>query len=98
MLNSFLPLLMDKIVINRVGHHKHLGITLTCNLNWDSHIDNVVIQANVNMSVLSEVKLLDRVTLDILYKKNIRSRIDNCLQVYGAAFTIHQLERLGKIQ
>ena len=97
MLNNSLPVIMDQVVINRVGHHKHLGLTLTCNLSWDLHINKVVIQANIKMSVLYGVKLLDRVTLDLLYKMNIRSRIDYCLQVYGPDLKIHQLERLDKI-
>ena len=93
MINNSLPVLMDQVVINRVGQHKHLGITLTCNLTWDSHVANVVKQANV----LCGVKPLDRRTLDLLYKINIRSRIDYCLQVYGPALKIQQTERLEKI-
>ena len=69
-------MLMDQVVFNRVGHHKQLGLTLTYNLNWDLHINNVVIQANIKMSVLYGVKLLDRVTLDLLDKMIIKSRID----------------------
>ena len=98
MINNSLPVLMDQVVINRVGQHKHPGITLTCNLTWDSQVANVVKQANIKISVLYGVKLLDRRTLDLLYKMNIRSRIDYCLQVYGPALKIQQIERLEKIQ
>ena len=70
-LNNSLVVLMDQVVSNRVGYHKHLVITLTCNLSWDSHATNVVKQANFKMSLLYAV-------LDLLYKMNIRSRMDYC--------------------
>ena len=76
MINNSPPVLMDQVVINRVGQHKHLGITFVCNLSWDPHVANVVKQASIKMSVLYGVKLLDRRTLDLLYKMNIKSRLD----------------------
>lgn len=97
-LNNSLPILFDQSIISRVGNHKHLGVNLTCNLNWDLHINNIVKQANIKLSVIHGVSLLDRHTLDLLYKMNIRSRIDYCLQVYGPSLIIQQLERLEKIQ
>ena len=59
--------------MNRVGQHKHLGFTLTCNITWDSQGANVVKQANFKMSLLYGDKLLDKRNPDLLYKNNIRS-------------------------
>ena len=51
-LNNSLPILFDQAIISRVGNHKHLGVNLTCNLNWDLHINNIVKQANIKLSVI----------------------------------------------
>ena len=71
-------------------------IQITCNLNLDLHISNVVKQENIKMSVFYGVSLLESKILDLLYKMHIRSRIDYCLQVYGPSLKIQQIERLTK--
>ena len=50
------------------------------------------------MSVICSVSFLDRHTLDLICKMNIRSRIDKCLQVYRPSLKIQQIERIEKIQ
>ena len=39
------PLNMDNIVLNNVETHKHLGIVLSHNLSWTSHVDEICLKA-----------------------------------------------------
>ena len=62
--------------------HKHLGLYLTSNLDWSEQVHQVCLKANRKLSVLRSVKLLNRKTLDLLYKITVRSVIDYALPVY----------------
>ena len=50
------------------------------------------------MSVLRSVKLLQRNTLDLLFKLTIRSIIDYGLVVFGTTLKLNDLKRLEQIQ
>jgi hypothetical protein len=98
LLNNSLPVTLDDTVIDRVGRHKHLGVTLTPTLEWDTHLKNVIRQANLKMSILYKVKELSRATLALMYKMHVRSCIEYCLQVYGNGLTKTQIAKLERIQ
>ena len=38
-------------VLDRVGSHKHLGVTLEPDLSWDTHLKKVINHANLKMSI-----------------------------------------------
>lgn len=96
--NNSLPVILDNTIIDRVGRHKHLGVTLTPTLEWDTHLKNVLRQANLKMSTLYKVKELSRSTLASLYKMHVRSCIEYCLQVYGNGLNKTQIAKLERIQ
>jgi hypothetical protein len=80
------PLLMDGSIINDVNEHKHLGITLQSDLNWQAHINSICKKANKRIDILSCLKYrLDRRSLETIYISYIRPILeygsniwDNC--------------------
>ena len=97
-LNNSPPLVLGGTFIERVTNHKHLGLVLTSNLDWTKQIDAVSLKANRKLSVLRSVKLLNRQTLDLLYKLTVRSVIDYSLPVYYSSLKLTDLARLDNIQ
>ena len=69
--------------IERVNTHRQLGVYLTSNLDWSFQINDICLKANRKLSVLRNVKMLKRKTLDLLYKIIVRSVIDYALPLYG---------------
>ena len=90
--------LFGETFIERVNSHKHLGLVLTSNLDWTQQINEVALKANRKLSVLRSVKLLNRQTLDLLYKLTVRSVIDYALPVYYNSLKLTDLARLDNIQ
>ena len=97
-LNNSPPLEFNNIFIDRVTKHKHLGVYLTPDLSWSFQIQETCLKANRKLSVLRSVKLLDRKTLDLLYKVTVRSLIDYALPIYGNNLRQIEINRLEQIQ
>ena len=97
-LNNSPPVIFNNTVIDRVNTHKHLGLYLTSNLDWNIQIKEVSIKANRKLSVLRSVKLLSRQTLDLLYKLTVRSVIDYALPVYYKTLRQTEMSRLESLQ
>ena len=80
------PILMNGTRVNEVQSHKHLGVTISNNLTWNDHIEEMVITAGKSLDILNALKYkLDRVTLERLYFAFVRSKLeyasivwDNC--------------------
>ena len=97
-LNNSPPLCFDENFIDRVNRHKHLGVNLSSTLDWSVQLNEVCLKANRKLSVLRSVKILNRQTLDLLYKITVRSVIDYGLPVYFESLTQTQKMRLEQIQ
>ena len=82
-LNNSPPLLLNNEVIDRVNTHKHLGVYLKSNLDWSKQIHEICLRANAKLSVLRNIRFLNRKTLDLLYKVIVRSIIDYGLPMYA---------------
>ena len=82
------PLYFDGTQIKEVPSHKHLGIILTDDLNWNEHITQITNSAGKCVDVLNALKYkLDCKTLEKLYLSFVRSKLeygniiwDNCTQ------------------
>ena len=92
------PLKYNNTDIERVTTHKHLGIYLTHNLDWKEQLKRVCLKANQKLGVLRHIRLLQRHTLDILYKLIVRSVIDYGLPIYFNSLNLSDKERLEHIQ
>ena len=97
-LNNSPPLLFDNLIIDRVNTHKHLGVYLNSMLDWSAQINDVCLKANRKLSVLRNVKMLNRKTLDLLYKVCVRSVIDYALPIYANTLNVTELARLERVQ
>ena len=97
-LNNSPPLVFNGNFIERVNSHKHLGVYLSSTLDWSVQLNEVCLRANRKLSVLRSVKILNRQTLDLLYKITVRSVIDYALPVYFNILTQKQKMRLEQIQ
>ena len=97
-LNNSPPLIFNETVVERVNTHRHLGLYLTSNLDWNVQVHEVCLKANRKLSVLRSVKLLSRQTLDLLYKLTVRSVIDYALPVYHKQLKQTEMARLENLQ
>ena len=79
LLNNSPPVMLNHSLIDRVGMHKHLGLTLKPDLCWDTHLSNIRKQVNLKLSILYRVKDLERKIIDLMYKSMVRSHIDYVL-------------------
>ena len=92
------PLQLDNVNVKRVNSHRHLGLQLTYNLDWKEQVNIMCLKANRKLSVLRQVRNLQRSTLDLLYKTTIRSVIDYGLYVYYHSLNQADKNKIDKIQ
>ena len=79
-------LLIDNNVITEVTNHKHLGLNISNNCRWNSHIDYIKDKAWKRINVMRKLKrLLNRKSLEVIYISFIRPILeygdiiwDNC--------------------
>ncbi len=98
LLNNSPPIMLDGTNIERVSIHKHLGVILTSNLDWDPQLKKIIKNVNCKLSIIWKIKQLSRRTLDVMYKLHIRSTIDYCIQVFGPCLTNPQILLLDSLQ
>jgi hypothetical protein len=47
---------MDNVIIKEVETHKHLGLTISEDGNWNEHVKNIMIKVSSRLSVFRRVK------------------------------------------
>ena len=68
---------LNEIAIKEIESHKHLGITLSTDLSWNKHINDLAVSANRILDVLNAFKYkLDRKSLERLYFTYVRSKLE----------------------
>lgn len=80
------PIFMDQTNIKQVKTHKHLGITLSEDLRWNSHISVILQKAWKRIAIMRSLKfILNRASLEKMYISFIRPILeyadvtwDNC--------------------
>ena len=97
-LNNSPPLIFNNINIKRVNIHKHLGLYLSSSLDWSFQVNEMCLKANKKLSVLRNIKYLNRQTLDILYKLTVRSVLDYGLPVFYNSLKQTEKVRLDNLQ
>ena len=76
-------LVMDNTVLKIVDTHKYLGVLLSSNNKWTSHIDSIINSASKQVSVLRKIKYkFSRSTLNKLYCAYIRPLLEYASEVW----------------
>ena len=78
--------IFDDVVLPETKTHKHLGLTLSSNLSWSSHIDSILNSVAPTADVLKKLKYqVDKESLEKIYFSFIRPKLgygnyiwDNC--------------------
>ena len=64
---------MNNVIIKEVELHKHLGVTISEDGSWNSHINDILVKASSRLSMLRKVKFkLKRMHLQSIYFSFIR--------------------------
>ena len=68
--------------LNRVKSTKYLGLTITSDLNWNKHINNITAEANQSLGFMKRnVKTISRDIKTKVYKALVRPRLEYCSTV-----------------
>lgn len=96
--NQHPPLSLHNTVIKEVSSHKHLGVTLSNNLWWHSHVNDVFNRAMKRLDILSAFKFkLDRKALEHYYISFVRPVIEYADVVWAGAHDC-DLAKLDRVQ
>ena len=92
------PLMMNNVILEEVKEYKHLGVTITSDLTWNKHIENMATSAGKCLDVLNALKYrLDRASLEKIYKAYIRSKLEYASIVWDSC-TKHLSDLLEAVQ
>ena len=85
--------------IPTVTQHKHLGLTLSTDLHFHEHVNNIIRTINMLLGPIYPVaKFLSRSILDNIYKTYIRPHFDYCDIIYDGNLTTTDATRLQTLQ
>ena len=95
---DFLPqLVFDNIPINFVDSHKHLGVTLSSNGQWHSHVENIKNSASKILALMRKLKYsISRNALNQMYMSYLLPVVEYALVVWDGCSELSQT--LQKIQ
>ena len=91
-------LVMDNTVLKVVDTHKHLGVLLSSNNKWTSHIDSIINSASKQVSFLRKIMYkFSRSILNKLYCAYIRPLLEYASEVWDGC-NQNDSKRLEKLQ
>ena len=92
-------LTFDSIVIPVRDNHKHLGVTISSDLRFKSHVNQILLKFNRTLSPLYPISnMLPRHILLHIYKMYVRPHLDYCDTIYDSHLTAADKSRLEKAQ
>lgn len=98
---NFIPVIYNQSRITWKKNIKYLGMTITSNLKWNDHIENIANRAQKNMNIIRAISGIswgaDPKTLLTIYKGIIRPHLEYGSQVIQSA-SKEKLYKLDKIQ
>ena len=73
--------------IQRVQEEKDLGVTISCNLSWDSHVTCIVLKANRMLGLLKRTcpLITDFKVRRTLYPSLVKSQLSYATEVWSPA-------------
>ena len=82
-----LNLKINNNVFSRVNHAKYLGLTLSADLGWETHVDNILVKVNIQIGMLNRLKpFAPKKILLTYYYANIHSHIFYALPIWGVYY------------
>ena len=91
-------LMFDNVPVQYVEHHKHLGLTMSCDGKWHVHIDNLLTSSSKILGMMRKIKLsVKRKTLEQLYTSFLRPILEYASVVWDGC-TVLEKDKLEKIQ
>ena len=74
---------MDNITLKEVSHHPYLGVELSSDLKWSTHINNISTKANKILGLLKRnIYHCDTHTKAIAYKSLVRPILEYCSTIW----------------
>jgi hypothetical protein len=71
-------------VLESVNTAKYLGITLSNNMSWDTHINNITAKANEILSFLRKnLQIKQEDTKSLTYKSMVKSNLEYCSSIWA---------------
>ena len=90
--------MINGTILRRVTSHRHLGLTITSDMSWAEHIDNVCLSASRRLNILRKLgHKLSRRTLELLYYAYIRPLIEYGSVIFGDNFLSNAI-KLDRVQ
>jgi hypothetical protein len=85
-------------VLESVNTAKYLGITLSSNMSWDTHINNITAKANKILSFLRRnLQIKQEETKSLAYKSMVRSNLEYCSSIW-APHTKQHIDKIESVQ
>ena len=85
--------------IPRVNDHKHLGLTLSADLRFHTHVNNILQKFNRSLGPLYPIaRHLPKLTLLSIYTTYVQPFLDYCDTIYDGHITIADCTRLERAQ
>jgi hypothetical protein len=98
-LESHPPLFLNNCIIQEVKKHKHLGVTLSRNLKWTDHFEEITRACSARLNMLRALKFkLNRKMLESIYFSFIQPKLEYGDVLFAGApvFEINKLDLIEK--
>ena len=96
--DHFPQLIFDGTPIKFVSEHKHLGLTLSSNGQWHSHIDDIITSASKVLGIMRKLKFnFSRTALNQIFLSYIVPVLEYSCIVWDSC-TVQDMNALQKVQ
>ena len=91
-------LVFNNTNVTFVNHHKHLGLTLSCDGKWHEHVNNIISSASKVLGMMRKIKFtINRKALGQIYVSFLRPILEYGSTVWDSC-TQYEKDNLEKIQ
>ena len=94
-----IKLQLDNHIISNISETKFLGMTLDQNLNWSSHVNQLILNLNRNLNLLKLSRnMMTQESKLLVYHSHLESHIQYGILLWGNGASNTQINRIQKIQ
>jgi len=91
-------LYFDGCQVHNVKYHRHLGLTLSHDLSWNEHIEDMILRANKRLDILCRLSyMLDKGTLSQMYCGFVRPLLEYGDVLFNSC-TDYQSQKIEAVQ